>query len=311
MSDKKDNVAVKVMRKLVGLPTGPAGASCCGPSAVMGVSTADGPSSAQADCCGTASGQAPLPKAFSAEQVHEGVRERYGEIARTHDTSAEVASCGCSTPRLYTDEELADLPTSVTELSLGCGSPVSEGDIREGDTVLDLGSGGGIDCFLAAKRVGPAGHVIGIDMTPEMLMRARASAARLNATNVEFRQGQIEAMPVADGEVDVVISNCVINLSPDKPQVFREMFRALKPGGRVSVSDIVTNGPMSALIGQDIENWAACVAGASDAEAYRAGLAAVGFVDIQVTPKDGALNTLSARVPAGMPFSALISARKP
>jgi arsenite methyltransferase len=313
MSDKNDNVAVKVVRKLVGLPTGPASSSCCGPSAV-GVASP----TAQADCCvptaaGTAAGQA-ASAVFSAEQVHQGVRERYGEIARTRDTAPEAAGCSCTpagAPRLYSDQELADLPTSVTELSLGCGSPVSEGDIRPGDTVLDLGSGGGVDCFLAAKRVGALGHVIGIDMTPEMLERARASATRLNATNVEFRQGQIEAMPVTDGEVDVVISNCVINLSPDKPQVFREMFRALKSGGRVSVSDIVTNGPLSPLISQDMANWAACVAGASDAQAYRDGLAVVGFVDIKVTPKEGTLNTLSARVPAGMPFSALISARKP
>jgi SAM-dependent methyltransferase len=249
--------------------------------------------------------------ASSPERVHQAVRERYGEIARTQDTAPEAASCGCSAPRLYSDEELAELPSSVAGLSLGCGNPVSEGDIREGDTVLDLGSGGGIDCFLAAKRVGPSGHVIGIDMTPEMLERARANATRMNATNVEFRQGQIEALPVADREVDVVISNCVINLSPDKPQVFREMFRALKSGGRVSVSDIVTNGPMSSLVSRDIENWAACVAGASEAQAYRDGLEAAGFVDVRVTPKEGALNTLSARVPAGMPFSALISARKP
>ena len=294
---KNDTPSVKPIRKLLELPASPS--SCCGPSS--------GPSG----CCGSSLDLGQTVSDLSREGVHQGVRERYGEIVRTQESSKEAANCGCCTPQLYSDDQLAGLPASVAELSLGCGNPVSEGDIREGDTVLDLGSGGGIDCFLAAKRVGPAGRVIGVDMTPEMLARARASAARLNATQVEFRQGQIEALPVADGEVDVVISNCVINLSPDKPQVFREMFRALKSGGRVSVSDIVTNGPMSPLISQDMDNWAACVAGASEAQAYRDGLEAVGFVDVKVTPKEGTLNTLAAHVPAGMPFSALISAHKP
>ncbi len=294
---KNDTPSVKPIRKLLELPT--SSSSCCGPS------------SGSSGCCGSPLDLGQTVSDLSPEGVHEGVRERYGKIARTGDATEEAASFGCCGPQLYADDQLADLPASVAELSLGCGNPVSEGDIREGDSVLDLGSGGGIDCFLAAKRVGPAGRVIGVDMTPEMLARARASAARLNATQVEFRQGQIEALPVADGEVDVVISNCVINLSPDKPQVFREMFRALKSGGRVSVSDIVTNGPMSPLISQDMDNWAACVAGASEAQAYRDGLEAVGFVDVEVTPKQGTLSTLSARVPAGMPFSALISARKP
>jgi arsenite methyltransferase len=299
MTEKNENPTVKTMKKLVEVPAGFAASGCCGPS------------DRQTSCCGSTVAQEMSALAVASELVHRGVREHYGEIARTRDTTLEPDSCGCSAPRLYSDEELAELPASVAELSLGCGNPVSEGDIREGDTVLDLGSGGGIDCFLAAKRVGLTGHVIGVDMTPEMLERARVSAGRLNAVNVEFRQGQIESLPVADGEVDVVISNCVINLSPDKPRVFREMFRALKSGGRVSVSDIVTDGPMSPLIKQDMENWAACVAGASESQAYRDGLEAVGFVDVKVTPKQGAHNALSVRVRLGMPFSALISARKP
>ena len=293
MAQTKDNLAVKVLKKAVGLPTGQS--SCCG-TATAGSSCG----------CGAPAAQGTASETLSSDQIHQAVRERYGEIARTRETGPEAASC-CSTPRLYSDEELAELPDTVAGLSLGCGNPVSEGDMRPGDTVLDLGSGGGIDCFLAAKRVGEAGHVIGIDMTPEMLERARASAARMSATNVEFRQGQIEALPVADGEVDAVISNCVINLSPDKPRVFREMFRALKSGGRISVSDIVTNGPMSPLISQDVENWAACVAGASEAETYCSELEAAGFVDVVVRPKDGSFGSL----PGGMPFSALISARKP
>ena len=239
--------------------------------------------------------------------VHEAVRERYGEIARRQTDSCCSTSC-CSP--LYSADQLLDLPSSVTDLSLGCGDPVSLADIRAGDTVLDLGSGGGIDCFLAAKRVGPAGRVIGVDMTPGMLERARVNAVRLDATNVEFRSGQIEALPVEDGVVDVIISNCVINLSPDKPQVFREMFRALKPGGRVAVSDIVTNGPMSPLVARGLESWSACVAGALEMKDYAEGLKAAGFVDVTVAPKDGATNGLLSKVPAGAPFSALITARK-
>jgi SAM-dependent methyltransferase len=251
---------------------------------------------------------------ITSDPIHTAVREHYGTLARTRQGNDSCCSTGCC-DSLYPADQLTELPSGVTDLSLGCGDPVSLADIREGDTVLDLGSGGGIDCFLAAKRVGPAGRVIGVDMTPEMLERARANAAKLNAANVEFRAGQIEALPVEDGTVDVIISNCVINLSPDKPQVFREMFRALKPGGRVAVSDIVTNGPMSPLVAKGMEAWAACVAGALDAKDYREGLEAAGLLDVAVTPKDGAgfagtVNTVLAKIPAGTPFSAMITARK-
>jgi SAM-dependent methyltransferase len=246
----------------------------------------------------------------TAESVHGAVREHYAAIARQTASSDACCASGCC-DSLYSAEAVADLPSSVTELSLGCGDPVTLADIRPGDTVLDLGSGGGIDCFLAAKRTGSDGHVIGVDMTGEMLARARANAARLNAANVEFRQGQIEALPVADASVDVVLSNCVINLSPDKPRVFREMYRALRPGGRVAVSDIVTRGPRLPLIDDGLESWAACVAGALDASDYRAGLEAAGFVDVAIVPKDDPANKLLARIPAGVPFSAMITARKP
>ncbi len=249
----------------------------------------------------------------TAQSIHSAVREHYAtlakRVARTQPCDDACCSTGCCNS-LYSDEALADLPNSVTELSLGCGDPVSLADIRPGDAVLDLGSGGGIDCFLAAKRTGPTGHIIGVDMTDEMLARARANAERLNAGNVEFRQGQIEALPVADGAVDVVLSNCVINLSPDKPRVFREMYRALKPGGRVAVSDIVTHGPRLPLLSDSIEDWAACVAGAMDLKDYRAGLEAAGFVDVEIVPKDNPANKLLAKIPAGIPFSAMISARK-
>ena len=244
-----------------------------------------------------------------SDPTHAAVREHYGNIARSRQSQDACCSTGCC-DSLYPADQLTELPSSVTDLSLGCGDPVSLADLREGDTVLDLGSGGGIDCFFAAKRVGPTGHVIGVDMTPEMLERARANAIKLNASNVEFRAGHIEALPVTDGAVDVILSNCVINLSPDKPQVFREMFRALKPGGRMAISDIVTNGPMSPLAAKGLESWSACVAGALDMKDYREGLEGVGFVDVRIAPREATLANLAASVPAGMPFSALITARK-
>jgi SAM-dependent methyltransferase len=250
---------------------------------------------------------------LSPASIHATVREHYGEIARTRDTSTECCgpdACGCGSD-LYSSGLIAELPSSVTELSLGCGDPVSLADIRPGDTVLDLGSGGGIDCFLAAKRAGPAGRVIGVDMTPEMLARARANAAKLNAANVEFRQGQIEDLPVEDESADVILSNCVINLSPDKPRVFREMFRTLRPGGRISVSDIVTKGPMSPMVAQDAESWSACVSGALDVQTYAEGLRVAGFADVRITPREDLTNSALSGIPAGTPFSALITARKP
>ena len=239
------------------------------------------------------------------DQIHRAVREHYGAIARERQSSDACCATGCC-DTLYPADALLALPDSVTGLSLGCGDPVTQADIQAGDTVLDLGAGGGIDCFLAARRVGPAGRVIGIDMTDEMLLRARANAARLNAANVEFRRGQIEALPVGDGEVDVIISNCVINLSPDKARVFAEMYRALKPGGRVNVSDIVTNGPLAPAVARDLESWSACVAGALDVRDYRAGLEAAGFAEVAVQVKGEA----EAALPEGMPFSAIITARK-
>jgi ubiquinone/menaquinone biosynthesis C-methylase UbiE len=165
---------------------------------------------------------------------------------------------------------------------LGCGDPVTLAALTAGQTVLDLGSGGGIDCFLAAKKVGPTGKVIGVEMTPSMLDRARANKAKLGAENVEFRLGEIEHLPVEDNRVDVIISNCVINLSPDKPQVFREAFRVLKPGGKLAVSDIVTDGDLPDAIKQSMSAWAGCVAGAMDVDDYIGAIEAAGFVDVEV-----------------------------
>jgi SAM-dependent methyltransferase len=179
---------------------------------------------------------------------------------------------------------LVTLPDGESSVSYGCGDPITLASLQPGQTVLDLGSGAGLDCFFAAKKVGETGHVIGVDMTPEMLERARSSAKRMNITNVEFRQGYIEDLPVESNTVDVIISNCVINLSPDKSKVFAETFRVLKPGGKLAVSDIVTDGPLPESIKQSLSAWAGCVAGAVEASEYLGMMEAVGFTNVSVTP---------------------------
>jgi SAM-dependent methyltransferase len=239
-------------------------------------------------------------KEVSPEEIHIHVRKRYGGIAEKQqagcgcgDTQSSGSGCcgGEDDPaaldqlsRLYEAEDVGELPAEVTDLSLGCGDPITLASLQPGQTVLDLGSGGGIDCFLAAKRVGPSGQVIGVDMTPQMIDRARANKQKLGADNVEFRLGEIEHLPVADNSVDVVISNCVINLSPDKPQVFREAFRVLKPGGRLAVSDIVTDGPLPDIIKENLTAWAGCVAGALDQAEYIDAISAAGFGRVELTP---------------------------
>jgi SAM-dependent methyltransferase len=228
------------------------------------------------------------------------VRQRYGAVAERAGAGApaeccspaQSSCCGAAgdllqleaVAQLYEDPAVADLPAEVTDLSLGCGDPVTLASLEPGQTVLDLGSGGGIDCFLAAKKVGPGGKVIGVDMTAAMIERARANKAKLGAENVEFRLGEIEHLPVADNSVDVILSNCVINLSPDKPQVFREALRVLKPGGRLAVSDIVTDGPLPQAIKSSLSAWAGCVAGALEMQEYVAALEAAGFVEVSLTP---------------------------
>ncbi len=235
--------------------------------------------------------------------IHESVREHYAERARTE------TSC-CSSTVLYADQLLKDLPGEISGFSLGCGDPITLANLRTGETVLDLGSGGGLDCFLASKAVGETGRVIGVDMTPDMLAKARGNAQRLGYPNVEFRDGYLEALPVADATVDVVISNCVINLSPDKAQVFREVARVLKPNGRIAVSDIVTNGPLPEAVQKSLVAWGACVAGALTVQAYARGLIDAGFVDVRVTPKATTDQWLAA-LPIGVPFSATITAPQP
>ncbi len=223
-------------------------------------------------------------------EVKRVVREGYGKIAVERGSCCgPVKACGCGSNSTgatskqigYSDEDLNAVPDGAN-LGLGCGNPVAIASLKEGETVLDLGSGAGFDCFLAAKKVGPRGRVIGVDMTAEMLDKARGNAEKGHYNNVEFRMGEIENLPAADNSVDVVISNCVINLSPDKRRVFREAFRVLKPGGRLMVSDIVLTQEMPDLIKNSIEAYVGCVAGAETKEKYLGAIKAAGFTDVKI-----------------------------
>ena len=217
--------------------------------------------------------------------IHETVREHYAERIKSNASCCGHDSC-CSTDRnLYPADLLAILPEGESTVSYGCGDPITLAGLQPGQTVLDLGSGAGLDCFFAAKKVGETGKVIGVDMTPEMIDRARSSAKRLNLTNVDFRQGYLEELPADSNSVDVIISNCVINLSPDKSKVFNEAFRVLNAGGKLAVSDIVTDGPLPASIKKSLSAWAGCVAGAVEAEEYIGMMKSVGFTDISVIPE--------------------------
>jgi 2-polyprenyl-3-methyl-5-hydroxy-6-metoxy-1,4-benzoquinol methylase len=213
----------------------------------------------------------------TADEIKGAVKEHYGERAK------QAASC-CGTTdyreKLYVIDQVADLPETVA--SYGCGNPTAIAGLREGETVLDLGSGPGLDCFLAAKAVGERGHVIGLDMTQEMLDLANGNRDKLGATNVEFRKGEMEAMPIDSNTVDVIISNCVINLSPDKDAVFRESHRVLKPGGRSHVSDVVLSRELTQGEKDDLALWAGCASGALLEEDYVARLKAAGFADVRI-----------------------------
>jgi len=216
--------------------------------------------------------------------IHEVVREHYAERIKSNASCCGDDNCCSTDSNLYPADLLASLPDGESAVSYGCGDPITLASLQPGQTVLDLGSGAGLDCFFAAKKVGETGHVIGVDMTPEMIERARSSAKRLNLTNVEFRQGYLEDLPVESNTVDVIISNCVINLSPDKSKVIGEAFRVLRPGGKLAVSDIVTDGPLPESIKQSLSAWAGCVAGAIEAEDYIGMMKEVGFTDVTVTP---------------------------
>ena len=261
-------------------------------------------------------------------QIREMVRARYGSIASSNasDSCCGPAASSCCGPapaspsddkslRMgYSETDLASVPQGAN-LGLGCGNPHAIAAMQPGEVVVDLGSGAGFDCFLAAQRVGPTGRVIGVDMTHEMLNKARENAAKVGASNVEFRLGELEHLPIADNIADVVISNCVINLVPDKAQVFRETFRVLKPGGRVAVSDIVNTAPLPADLQADPSFICGCVAGAASADRVEAWLREAGFTDVRITVKPESRELIQTWAPGrgieDFVVSAIVEARKP
>ena len=258
------------------------------------------------------------------EEIRQAVRKNYGKIARANNVVAGISStvscCGESNPSAgttatasccggpevstekmsalmgYSKKDLLSVPDGAN-MGLGCGNPVALASLKAGETVVDLGAGGGFDCFLAAKQVGDAGRVIGVDMTPDMLSKARANAEKMQAKNVEFRLGEIEHLPVADNSTDVIMSNCVINLSPDKQKVYRDAFRILKPGGRLAISDIVAIAPLPEEIRQNLALVSACVGGAATIDDTREMLEKSGFEKINITPKDESRKLISEWAP--------------
>ena len=225
---------------------------------------------------------------MATTNVQDAVRQKYGELAKSAGSGCcGPTACGCGDPitsNLYSDDQKSGLPQEAVTASLGCGNPTALLQLEPGQTVLDLGSGGGIDVLLSARRVGPSGKVYGLDVTDEMLALARENQRKAGATNVEFLKGTIEAIPLPDNTVDVIISNCVINLSSDKDAVLREAFRVLKPGGRFAVSDVVVRGQVPADVRRSMELWVGCIAGALEDTEYAAKLAAAGFADVEVEP---------------------------
>jgi len=229
------------------------------------------------------------------KNIKQEVKKKYGGIAASSSPCgcSAQASCCSSAPSAeelstgvgYSVAELASIPEGAN-LGLGCGNPVALASLRPGETVLDLGSGGGIDCFLAARRVGPEGRVIGVDMTPEMIRLARENAVKSGLKNVEFRQGEIESLPLENGSVDAAISNCVINLSLDKERVFREIYRVLKPGGRMMVSDIVLDGELPAKIKTSMAAYTGCIGGALQRRDYLDAIAKAGFTQVEIQAED-------------------------
>jgi arsenite methyltransferase len=227
--------------------------------------------------------------AVSTTHLQDAVRDKYGEIARSVGASGccGPSACGCGDPitsNLYSSSETEGLPAAAVAVSLGCGNPTALVDLKAGDTVLDLGSGGGIDVLLSAKRVGPSGKVYGVDMTDDMLALARENQRKAGATNVEFLKGTIEAIPLPDQSVDVIISNCVINLSFEKDAVLGEAFRVLKRGGRFAVCEVLIRGDVPTDVRRSLELWVGCVAGALRDDDYVSKLQAAGFVDAAVEP---------------------------
>jgi arsenite methyltransferase len=229
---------------------------------------------------------------MSEKNIQEAVKEKYGAAARKVTTGksaccgggAELSGCDPITRNLYNESEKSGLPADAVAASLGCGNPTALAELKAGETVLDLGSGGGIDVLLSAKRVGPTGKAYGLDMTDEMLALARENQKKAGVRNVEFLKGTIENIPLPDNSVDVIISNCVINLSGDKDRVMREAFRVLKPGGRLAVSDVVIRGEIPAEVRKSMELWVGCIAGALQENEYCQKLRAAGFESVGVEP---------------------------
>ncbi len=236
-----------------------------------------------------------------AERVKKAVREEYAKIARGESSACCGSACGGANPEIsrqlgYSDQDLGAVPEGAN-LGLGCGNPQAIAGLRSGEQVLDLGSGGGFDAFLAARQVGASGHVIGVDMTPDMVTRARTNREKLGLDNVDFRLGEIEHLPVEDNSIDVILSNCVINLSPDKPRVFREAFRVLKPGGRLAISDVIELEPMPPALRQDTLALVGCLAGAAPRQELEAMLKAAGFEQVRITLRPGSRELVSQWFP--------------
>src|SRR5438093_1130015 len=263
---------------------------------------------------------------MSAADIKTTVRERYGQAALNVTSGTKSSCCGGScgtsaedpiTSSLYTAAETATIPSEAVLASLGCGNPTALADLHEGEVVLDLGSGGGIDVLLSAKRVGPTGKAYGLDMTDEMLALARENQAKAGVANVEFLKGEIENIPLPAGAVDVIISNCVINLSADKGRVLKEAFRVLRPDGRFAVSDVVCRGEIPDAVRRSMELWVGCIAGALDVHEYRQLLNDAGFVDVDIEPtriyqfEDARLGETITREISGRVMGAFIRARKP
>jgi SAM-dependent methyltransferase len=263
---------------------------------------------------------------MAPDAIKDMVRTRYGGIAASADTACcapRSTSCDASTEADlnakareigYSDEELAGVPEGAN-LGLGCGNPLAIASMRSGEVVVDLGSGAGFDCLLAARQVGAKGRVIGVDMTHEMLKKARQNAQKVGAENVEFRLGELEHLPIADNTADVIISNCVINLVPDKAQVFREAFRVLKPGGRVSVSDVLNIAPLPQELRADPALLCGCIGGAISAERTEELLRDAGFIDVAIAVKQESRETVASWAPGrgieNYVASATVEARKP
>lgn len=270
------------------------------------------------------------PQTLDPAALREAVQAKYGEAARTaQQGKSSSCGCGCSskdpiTSDLYAAQETAGLPAEAVLASLGCGNPTALAELKEGETVLDLGSGGGIDVLLSARRVGPTGKAYGLDMTDDMLALARENQRKAGVENVEFLQGEIEAIPLPEAAVDVILSNCVINLSADKRQVLSEAFRVLKPGGRFAVSDVVFRGEVPGSVKRSMELWIGCVAGALHETEYRSLLTEVGFEEIEVEPtriyraedarsflQEAGIDSAGIEEVDGKVVSAFVRARKP